>query len=141
MVFQIVHDSAWAYILAAVVFLLIAALIAIGVKGKMTDGILMGGVLAVFICCACALGLFYQNTVQTNASFSKQLMEEHQTTSKRPFTAIQAELFRDHEATDVFIRDGKETRVVIKQVSRDDNQFVLDFIRVDGGLPYQTPAE
>lgn len=141
MVFQIVHDSAWAYVLAVVVLLGIATLITAVVKGKLTDGFLMVGLLALSLCSVGALTLFYQNTVQNNASFSQQLMDEYKTTSQRPFTAVQADLYRDQVATDVFTRDGKETRVFIKQVSREDNKLVLDFIRVDGALPYQTPAE
>jgi uncharacterized protein YxeA len=131
----------WAYILGAVVILLIAGLIMAAVKGKMTDAILMVGLLALIICSAGSLMFFYQNNVQNNASFSKQLMDEYHATTKRPFTAIQADLFRDHVANDVFTQNGKDTLVAITLVNRDGNKETLEFTALDGSSSYPKPEK
>lgn len=135
MVFHVVQDSLWAFVLGAVVFILIAVLITLAVKNKMTDKILMGGLMALVIFSGSSLICFYQTNVQNNASFSKQLMDEYKSTSRRPFTAIQADLYRDQEAKDVFTRNGKETPVSIRLVSRDDNKMTMEFTVV-GSSPY-----
>lgn len=135
MVYQIIQDSAWHYILGAGGLLLIPAIAAFMIFSKLEVRATLGlAGLGSALVVASVVGVVivdHQRDVQNDASFSKQLMDEYGVTSSRPLYALRLDFARFDEARTVFTKDGKDIPVYIKLVHSDNKQAEMAFTVVD----------
>lgn len=137
MVFQN-QDSVWTVIiiLGVAAVIVFAGVITALVKGKLSSTGIVVGLLASMLMSCGALFLAAKDRSDQDASFSQQLMSEYNVTSNRPFSAIQRDLSRHHESRTVFTKDGRDTQIFVKLVSRDDNKTTMEFVVIDDTALY-----
>lgn len=131
MVFQIVQDSPWRNVFVFGCVFVSLALMLFAYFGKTSPK----ATIAIF---AAGFSLFVAGLVgilvgdelsrgQSDASFSKQLMDEYHATSSRSFQEISLEFASGDEANTVFTEDGKETRVFVKFIKREGHTMTMAF--------------
>jgi hypothetical protein len=146
MVFQMVPDSPWLMIfwVAEAVSILAVFIILVLVKKNREDdhklSVLRRIFLVLIVCgVGCWIGMaaaLHQQVEQNNVSFSEQLMNEYHATSSRSFSAIEVDFNRPNGVTAVFTRDGRDTPVIIKLVSRDGKKMTMELTLLDGKSLY-----
>lgn len=135
MVYQIIQDSPWHYILGIGGLILIPLLFVFlfwsNLKPKVTISIFCAGFAVVVAGVVGVIVVDHQRDVQNDAGFSKQLMDEYGVTSSRPLYALRLDFARFDEARTVFTKDGKDIPVYIKLVHSDDKQAEMAFTVID----------
>lgn len=145
MVFQVIQNSPWHYILAFGAMLLTLVLMVLTISSKVSAKLkpwIVGAGIAVVIMCIVALVVGGQQRVDRNdANFSKQLMDEYGVTSSRSFYEIDLDFTRFDEARTVFTKDGKDTPIFIKLVNSDGKQETMAFTVIDDKALYPKPSK
>lgn len=139
MQFQVQHSSEWIGLAVILVGCAIAGVILYTDKFKNGDTSTRRLIAILFILVlsgGSGLWLVNQDSAQNNASFSKQLMDEYHATSSRSFSSIDYDLRRSSGPTAVFNRDGKDTLVFIRLVTRDGDKSTITFTTIDGNSLY-----
>jgi hypothetical protein len=99
------------------------------------------GLVVIATCCVVALVLVAQNRDENDARFSRQLMAEYHATSSNYFSGMDADFHRFNGSTTVLTKDGKDTPVFVKLVSRDGNKVTMSFSAVGGNSLYPKSSE
>lgn len=142
MVFQN-QDSVWTVIIILGILAVVVAAVALTglVKGTLSHTVVAVGLFVSLLMSCGGLFLVAKDRSDTDASFSKQLMEEYHATSSRPLSAIHADISRYHEANAVFTQDGTDTPVTIKMADGNDNKVTMVFTVMNDKSLYPKPSK